>query len=426
MNINTIKSSALDEDVYVYEHQNGLKTFVMPKKGYAKKHAAFCVHFGSINNEFKTPKNTDIVKVPDGIAHFLEHKLFEQNGENAMELFSKLGAQSNAYTNFNQTVYLFSCIYNFEQNFNLLMNFVQTPYFTEDDIEKEKGIISQEINMYNDTPDWRVFFNLLGALYKEHPVKIDIGGTMESIANINKDMLYDCYNSFYVPNNMIIVVIGDVRPEEVFEQVNKNMKFQNKVCATKILKDDGSQINKPFISQKLKVSMPMFQMGFKDEVSSIVGEHRMKREIAVEILLQMIMGESSNLYNKLYQDGLINSTFNSGYTIEENYGFSIFGGESPDPVKVRESVEQSIKEYSQNGLNKQDFERILKKLKGSYIKIFNSIERTSKAFISSYFNQLSLLEYINAYNNIDFKYISNIFDQHFVIDRLALSVIESN
>ena len=194
--------------MHVHEHKSGLKTFVIPKKGYSKKYATFATHYGSINNEFSLGEGEGVIRVPDGIAHFLEHKLFEQEDGSVMDKFSKLGSNPNAYTGFAQTVYLFSCTDRFKDNFELLLTFVQNPHITEESVEKEKQIIGQEIRMYNDNPNWRVFFNLLDAFYEKNPVKIDIAGSIESISKINKNVLYTCYNTFYHPSNMMVLVVG--------------------------------------------------------------------------------------------------------------------------------------------------------------------------------------------------------------------------
>jgi predicted Zn-dependent peptidase len=194
-----LEFSRIQEKVYEYEHSSGLKAFVIPKEGYNKVYSTFATYYGSINNCFIAPGEKSETKVPDGIAHFLEHKLFEQEDGSVMDKFSKIGAQSNAYTSSTQTVYLFSCTDKFDENFKLLLKFVQNPYLTDENVEKEKGIIAQEIRMYEDNADWRVFFNLLNALYVNHPVKIDIAGTVDSISKITKDALHKCYNTFYHP-----------------------------------------------------------------------------------------------------------------------------------------------------------------------------------------------------------------------------------
>ncbi|TYQ13050.1 UNVERIFIED_CONTAM: putative Zn-dependent peptidase [Acetivibrio alkalicellulosi] len=423
MDIKTINYSKIDEVVHCYEHKSGLKAFVIPKKGYSKKYATFATHYGSINNEFTIDgENT---RVPDGIAHFLEHKLFEQKDGSVMDKFSKLGSSPNAYTSFSQTVYLFSCTDRFDENFDLLLDYVQNPYITEESVEKEKGIIGQEIRMYDDNANWKVFFNLLDAFYEKNPVKIDIAGSIESISKINKDFLYKCYNTFYHPSNMVILVVGDVDHKEVFSKVEKAINVTDKQPDIKrVFPDEPLSINKDYVEYKLAIAMPVFQMGFKDSGFTTKGIECLNREIAVKILLEMILGRSSNLYTKLYNEGLINNTFDFDYSIEENYAFSAFGGESKDPLKVKEFIVDEIKDLYNRGISKDDFERIKKSMRGRFIKQLNSVERVSHMFMSVYFKHVNLFDYIEVYDNISFEYLENVFNEHFVVDNLALSVVK--
>jgi len=421
--IKTINYDKIDETMYLYQHKSGLKAFVIPKKGYSKKYAAFGTHYGSINNEFIV--DGEKIKVPDGIAHFLEHKLFEQKDGSVMDKFSKLGSSPNAYTSFSQTVYLFSCTDKFYENFNLLLDYVQHPYITEESVEKEKSIIGQEIRMYDDNANWRVFFNLLDAFYEKNTVKIDIAGTVESISKIDREILYKCYNTFYHPSNMVIIVVGDVDPEKVFEMVEENIiKGDKDIKIERIFPDEPEAINKPYIEQKLAVSMPLFQMGFKDINFETKGINCLNREIAVKILLEIILGRSSDLYTELYNEGLINSTFDFDYSIEENYAFSSFGGESKDPLLVKEKVINRIKDLHEKGINKEDYERIKKAMRGRFIKQLNSVDRTAHMFMSVYFKEVNIFDYLDVYDKISFDYVEKVFDEHFNKERLAVSVIK--
>jgi predicted Zn-dependent peptidase len=425
MDIKTVNYSKLNEILHIYEHSSGLKAFVIPKKGYSKKYAAFATHYGSINNRFVVPGETEETYVPDGIAHFLEHKLFEQKDGSVMDKFSALGANPNAYTSFNQTVYLFSCTDKFDDNFNLLLNYVQNPYITEESVEKEKSIIGQEINMYRDDPGWRVFFNLLGAFYEKNPVRVDIAGTVESIGKINRDTLYKCYNTFYHPSNMIILAVGDVDPQKAFEMIESSIESkQSKPDIERLFPDEPLSVGKNYTEQSLAVSIPLFQMGFKDNNFASKGQDSLKREIAVKLLLEMIMGKSSGLYNSLYGEGLINSSFDFDYTIEESYAFSMFGGESTDPEKVRDRITGEINEYKKNGLIRDNFERIRKAMKGRFIKQLNSVERISHMFIPIYFKECIMFDYYDVYDKITFEYINDVFKSHFNFDFMALSVIK--
>ncbi|MCX7843577.1 MAG: insulinase family protein [Clostridia bacterium] len=425
MQINTLEYKKIDEIMYEYEHSSGLKAYVVPKKGYSKQYAAFATHYGSINNAFVSPGDSEITEVPDGIAHFLEHKLFEQEDGSVMDKFSALGSSPNAYTSFSQTVYLFASAGKFHENFKLLLDFVQNPYITSESVEREKGIIGQEIRMYEDDATWRVFFNLLRGLYEKNPVRIDIAGTVESISKIDRENLYKCYNTFYHPSNMVILVTGDVDHKKVFEQVESSIKLiQSKPEINRIFAEEPAKVNMPYTEQSMAVAVPLFQLGFKDSGAKAKGFDSLMREIAVKILLEMIVGRSSKLYNDLYSEGLINSSFDFDFTIEENYAFSMLGGESKDPHQVRDRIVEEIKRLGTNGLNKENYERIKRAINGRFIRYLNSVERISHMFIPVYFRDANLFDYFDVYDKITFEYSKEVFNDHFNPDNIALSVIK--
>lgn len=425
MNIDRIQYDKVGEVLYRYEHSSGLKAFVVPKKGYSKKHVTFATHYGSVDNRFIIPGEDAPTQVPDGIAHFLEHKLFEQKDGSVMDKFAILGSNPNAYTSFNQTVYLFSCTDRFDENFELLLEYVQNPYITQESVEKEKGIIGQEIMMYQDNPGWRVFFNLLGAYYSLHPVRIDIAGTAQSIAKIDADTLMKCYNTFYHPSNMIILVVGDVDPDSVFGMVESLIeKKEPRDAIKRIFPDEPDCINKPYVEQSLAVSSPIFQMGYRDNHVSTEGVELLMYEVAVKVLLEMLAGKSSLFYEQLYTQGLLNSSFATDFSIEKGYAFSALGGESKDPERVMDKFFQTVKHAEKHGLNEECYERLIRSMLGKYMRRFNSVESISHSFISVYFKDANMFDYLDVYDRISFKYISEIFDRHFRRDNLAMSVIK--
>jgi predicted Zn-dependent peptidase len=425
MRTETIEYKKLDEVMHIYTHNSGLKAFVIPKKGYYKKHAAFATHYGSINSEFIAPGDEKSTVVPDGVAHFLEHKLFEQEDGSVMDKFSALGSNPNAYTGFNNTVYLFSATEKFYDNFKLLVDFVQNPHITDESVEKEKGIIAQEIRMYQDNPNWRVFFNLLGAFYMDNPVRLEISGDIQSISQINRDVLYKCYNTFYHPSNMMILVVGDVEPNEIFRITEEGIKSKEKKGEIKrIFPRKETQINKEYVEQKLSVSIPLFQMGFVDMEDTGNGTAQLEHEVSVKILLEMLLGRSSELYNKLYAEGLINNTFDLDYTIEENYAFSMFGGESSNPEKVKEIFLNSINQISNKGISRTEYEMARRALMGRYIRRFNSVENISHGFISVCFKGVSLFDYFDVYDKMSFEKVEESFQRHFNPKNFAMSLIK--
>ncbi len=426
MKFETIEYNKYDEKLYKYEHSSGLKCIVVPKKGYSKKYATFSTQYGSVDNEFIIPGEKDKTRVPDGIAHFLEHKLFEQKDGSVMDKFSALGSRPNAYTSFNQTVYLFSCTDLFKENFDLLLNFVQNPYITEESVEREKGIIGQEINMYRDNPGWRVSFNLLEALYEKHPVKLDIAGSIESISKITKETLYKCYETFYHPSNMVVTVVGDVDQNQVFEQIEKNIQSTKKVSEIKrIFPDESEGLNKKYVEQKMPVSTPLFYIGFKDDSFKLQGTEILKYTVAIKLLLSMIIGKSSELYSELYDKGLINSTFETDFSLENSYAYSMLGGESINPEAVKDLLVKEIRRLQDNGLEPNVFERLQKSSKGRFLRQLNSVESISRTFLSLYFKGVTMFDYFNVYDTISFDYITDVFYKHFDIEKMALSVVKS-
>lgn len=425
MNFQTIEYKKYNEKYYRYKHSSGLNCIVVPKKGYFKKYATFATHYGSIDNEFVIPGEKEPKRVPDGIAHFLEHKLFEQKDGSVMDKFAALGSRPNAFTSFNQTVYLFSCTDLFSKNFDLLLNFVQNPYITDESVEREKKIIGQEINMYRDDPGWRVNFNLLKALYRNHPVRYDIAGTIDSISEITKETLYECYKTFYHPSNMVITVVGDVDHNEVFEQVERNIRTSSKSDdIERIFPKEGHEVNKQYTEQNMPVSTPLFYIGFKDANYEQKGLDQLRYDLAVKLLLSMIMGKSSQQYEKLYDKGIINSTFEMDFSMESSYAYSMMGGESVNPEAAREGIFNEIKRLGKEGLSSEAFDRLRNASKGRFLRQLNSVESISRTFINLYFKGVTMFDYLDVYDTMSFDYIRDVFDSHFDIKRMALSVVK--
>mgnify|MGYP000896387176 FL=1 len=424
MDFEKIEYKKAGEVLYSYEHDSGLKAFVIPRRGYLKKYAAFATNYGSIDSEFIIPGQEDVTRVPDGIAHFLEHKLFEQKDGNVMEKFSRLGSNPNAYTSFNKTVYLFSCTDRFDENFSLLLDYVQNPYITQESVENEKGIIGQEIMMYQDNPDWKVHFNLLKALYEKHPVRIDIAGTIDSISRIDRDTLYKCYNTFYHPSNMIILAVGDVDPESVFEMVEGSIPHSRpQPPVSRIYPGETAAVHSDYIEERLAVSIPMFQIGCKGSFYGEKGIELLKYETAAKLVLELLIGRSSDLYEQLYSEGLINSSFGADASVEKQYAFSVLGGESPDPVQVRERFCHVLETAKKNGLDRAACERLIRSFRGRFMRQFNSVERISHSFISVYFKGVSMFDYLDVYDKITFEYVNEVLHEHFKPESLAMSVI---
>ncbi len=421
-----VVSDKLNEEIYFKELDNGLKIFYMPKKNYLKKHAIYSANYGSNDNKFVPIGESDFSEFPEGIAHFLEHKLFEDPEENIFNKFSQLGSYVNAFTNFNQTSYLFSCTDRFYENLDLLVSFVQTPYFTEDNVNKEKGIIEQEIRMYDDSPEWKVFFNCLDGMYQNHPVKIDIAGTIESINKINKDDLYKCYNTFYNPKNMILFMIGDIDFQKAIDVVKKNQPKDIKIYEGSIKReydDEPNSINKKRVEEHLSVATPMFNIGFKDLDIGFDGDKLIYKEISTKILLEMLFGESTEFYKKMYEEGLINNSFGCQFVAHKDYGYTIMSGDSEKPEIFLNKVLDYIEEQKHVGLSKDSFNRIKKKTIGQHVMEFNSIEFIANSFVAHYFNNSCILNYLDIMESINFEDLEDRFNQHLTLDNYTLSLI---
>lgn len=356
----------------------GLPVLVNRKPGYRETHAVFGVKYGSIDSTFIPPGGKEPITVPDGIAHFLEHQLFEEERGNAFERFAKLGANSNAFTSFVSTNYLFTATDHFFDNLSILVDFVLTPYFTEKNVAEERGIIEQEIRMYEDSPEWRVYFNLLASLYVRNPVRLDIAGTVESIARITPKLLYDCYHAFYHPANMVLTVAGDVDPERVFEHVAEQLaqkKFNPGGKIERVYPEEPENINRPYIEDHLTISRPITLLGFKDRKVGLTGEELLRRELAVEVLLEALVGKSSALYEELYAENLIGDDFSAQYDGEESFAHVLLGGETTDPHRLAERLRQEIDKVRRTGVGQEQFEWARRKLFGDLLHQLNSPER---------------------------------------------------
>ena len=426
MELKYTKNSVTGEEMYCGTHSSGLGIYIIPKKGYSKTYAIFGTRYGSVDSKFVVPGEKELTEVPDGIAHYLEHKMFDQpDGSNVFDKFSKYGGNANAFTSFNMTAYLFSATANIEENLETLMDYVQSPYFTAESVQKEQGIIGQEIRMYDDNGGWQLFFGLLNCLYKNHPVKKEIAGTVESISHITADYLYKCYNTFYNLSNMSIVVVGNVdaaRIAQVIENgVKKNEPFSEEI--KKVYPEEPKEIAKNYTEQKLSVAMPLFMLGFKDTDTGYGGDRLLKKSIEINILLKMLFGKSSSLYKDLYEEGLINNSFSLEYTMQPDYGYTSIDGESSDPKAVYDAVINEVEKVRNKGLSKEDFERIKKVMWGEYIRSQNDVEDYAVTFMQYLFMGIDYFNYYDVYKTVTFEDVQKRFDEHFVKERSALSVV---
>lgn len=421
------EDSSLKECLYTAVHESGLKIAIMPKKGYSKSYAVFGTHFGSVDNLFKAPGKTETTALPDGIAHFLEHKLFEQpDGSNVFESYAKHGANANAYTSFHVTAYLFESTQDVKENLGILLDFVQKPYFTDENVEKEQGIIGQEIGMYDDDPDWQLMMGFLGGMFHEHPVRIDIAGTVETISRITKETLYDCYNTFYNLSNMCLFIIGDVAPDELGPFIDEHLMQKTKAEGEiqRFYGDEPISVYQKDVRKKLDVSVPMFMLGFKDPDVGYDGKALLKKDLELSIICELLFGKCSELYTELYEGGYILGGMDSETACEVAYGYVSLTGESRQPEKVRDIVFRGIKKAQETGLLEADVKRICRAMTGQYIKQFNNLNAVAHQHMAQVFNNISLFDFPEVMEEITLEGLNNRLRSYFDQERSVLSVIE--
>ncbi|MDR0314448.1 MAG: insulinase family protein [Oscillospiraceae bacterium] len=423
-NIVEIKNDLMGDSYFKIKHKTGLMIIVYPKPEYTSTYAVFGTKYGSIDTSFKTSEQDKFTRIPEGTAHFLEHKLFESEDLDAFARYAKTGASANAYTSFDKTCYLFSCSDNFKESLEILLDFVQHPYFTQQTVQKEQGIIGQEIKMYEDVPDWQVMFNLLKIMYHNHPVKIDIAGTVDSISQITAQVLYECYNTFYNLNNMVLAVVGKTTVEEVLQSADRLLEQSEDVTVNREIQDEPQSIVNDYIEQKLPVSMPQFNIGFKESYET--PQRSLKEQIYTGILLEIIAGDASSLYGDLFSKGLINTSFSTEYFAGYGYASVIFSGESRSPIDVKKLIEQEIEKLRKNGIDEQDFQRARKMLYGRSIMEYNDIDSMANHFVSCHFEGYELFDELDIYKNVTLSDIEERFKHQLILNKCALSVILPN
>ena len=420
-----IENLSVKEKLYIEELKNGLTIMIIPKTGIRKKYVMWATHYGSIDNKFIVPGEEEVTTVPDGVAHFLEHKMFEQaNGTNSLDTLTALGVNANAYTTTNHTAYLFEATDNFYPALDELMDYLQNPYFTDENVEKEKGIIGQEITMYDDYPDWAVYMNAMKNMYKNNPIKIDIAGTIDSISKIDKDTLYKCYNTFYNPSNMVMCFVGDFKPEDLVEEVKKRLIDKPKQSEIKRIRDEEpNEIVNNKVEDVMEVSMPLFVIGIKDKAPK-KDEDLVKKHIAIEILLNMIIGKSSKLYKELYENEILISEPFLEYEFGDSYAHVTITGQSKSPDVVLEKLKSEVQRLKNEGLDKEHFERIKNMLYGSAVKEFNSVSDIARMFISDYFKGINSFDYIEGYKLLTEEYTNQVLREVFLDEQIVLSIIK--
>ncbi|EMF0181348.1 zinc protease [Enterococcus hirae 57-03-H11] len=394
--MNKTEYDQINETLYHEVLPNGLTVYLLPKNDYHKTYGLFSTNYGSIDNEFIPYGSDKKIKVPDGIAHFLEHKLFEKEDGDVFQLFGQQGASANAFTSFTKTSYLFSTTDQVEKNLTTLLDFVQAPYFTEETVNKEKGIIGQEIQMYDDDPNWRMFFGILNNLYPEHPLHIDIAGTVESIEAITADDLYTCYRTFYQPSNMVLFVVGKLEPEKLMELIRTNQNAKDFPPAQKIKRyfpdNNGDIIAKS--SMRSAITRDKFVLGIKGlDVLPAEGKELLRYKTALNLLFQLLLGNTSQNYLKMYNDGLIDDSFGFEFSLDREFHFADFSGDTDQPEKAAEKVKEILLHFEEDQeLSEENLTLLKKKMLGQYFQTLNSLEYIANQFTQSLFGDQTLFD----------------------------------
>lgn len=420
-----IKSDRVGEECLRTVHPTGLTIYVWKKPGYTSSYAVFATQYGSIDTAFQRAGDQAPTVVPEGIAHYLEHKLFENEDCDAFAQYAKTGASANAYTSFDRTAYLFSCTDRLSENLEILLGFVQSPYFTEETVRKEQGIIGQEIRMCEDSPDRRVLFNLLRGLYKNHPVRVDIAGTVESIAQITPELLYGCYETFYNLHNMVLAVAGDVEPDQVLRVADKMLKPAPDWNLRRAPVEEPLKAVTARTEVAMPVAAPLFYLGYKVPMDSEKGLRCSTAEelVSAAVLAELLGGRASSLYARLMEAGLINPSFDVDYFDGPGYAAWIMGGESKDPEAVCRELKAEIARLAREKIPEEDFLAARNAVYGRLIAQLNSVENCGDLMASGHFYGRNPFELIDAAAGLDIQSVYVRLERDFREEASCLSIV---
>ena len=418
-----IEYPELDETLYQQTLANGLTVCVVPRKGFTKRLAYFVTDYGSIHTQYSLDGKNH--QAPAGVAHYLEHKMFDLPGNRDVSAeFAALGASTNAFTSYDMTAYYFSCTENFDACLRLLLEFVSTPYFTEESVEKERGIIDQEIGMNEDAPDSVVFENLVQAMYARHPIRVPILGTGETIRQITPEVLYRCHRAFYAPGNMLLCVVGDVDPEAV-ARIAEQQLGREALPVGKKQKDWAEPMTcpRPEITAKMEVAMPMFNLAFKCEPLG-TGDGAIREEMVADLAAEALFGESSELYLKLYEEGLIDSSFGGGFETIDGCAMLLCSGDSEDARAVREAILAQAEKLTREGLPEEDYLRMKRSALGRRIRGLDSFDATCFRICAYHFSDFDYFRFPEIYRQITAEEIIAFLARVVRRERCCLSIME--
>lgn len=418
----------LKETLYHEKMANGLQVYLLPKMGFEKTYGLFSTKFGAIDTTFIPLNKDEMIKVEDGIAHFLEHKMFDMSDGDASEKFAKLGASTNAFTSSSRTAYLFSTTSNEYACIELLLDFVQKLEITPESVEKEKGIIGQEIKMYDDDPDWQVYFGSIQNLYQQHPVAVDIAGTVETVNRTDKDMLELCYNTFYHPSNMMIFVVGNIDPDKAMATIKENQDKKNFSLANPIVLKKVNEPKEFKTKEKvLTMDVEMNKIIVSIKVNEILEnpKDKIKRELALNLLFDLLFSKSAKLYNDWLNQGIINDSFSASFTQERDYAFIQIGCDCNDYETLKEKLLDLIKDFDTIKIDQEDFNRIKKKNIGLFINMFNSPESIANLFSRYYFEGTNAFDLVDEVAKLEIDDIYDVF-KYFDLQYTSVCIVKKN
>lgn len=412
----------LDETLSTCVLENGLTVAVVPRKGFTKKLAYFVTDYGSIHTDFALEGKE--YHAPAGVAHYLEHKMFDMpGGRDVSAEFAALGAMTNAFTSYDMTAYYFSCTDHFDDCLRLLLEFVSTPYFTEESVEKERGIIDQEIGMNEDAPDSVVFENLMQSMYRSHPIRVPILGTSETIRQITAEVLHSCHRAFYTPGNMLLCVIGDVDPEGVADIARQVLGTEKKEVGVKLRPwQEGMTCPNPRRTAAMEVAMPMFNLAFKCEPLA-GGDDAIRTEMVADLAAEALFGESSELYLRLYEEGLIDSSFGGGFETVDGCALLMCSGDSDDAEAVRDAILTQAEKLAAEGIPVENFLRMKRSALGRRIRDLDSFDATCFRICAYHFSDFDYFRFPEVYRSIEAAEIRDFLGRVVRPERCSLSVI---
>lgn len=399
---------------------NGLRVCYLPKEGFGKTFAILATNFGSVDASF-TFEGTRY-DTPAGVAHFLEHKMFEDEDGNALQKFARTGASPNAFTSHTMTAYHFSCTERFEENLEILLKFVFTPYFTEENVAKERGIIGQEIGMMDDTPGWQLFCGVLKGLYRNHPVRVPIAGSVESIARITPEVLYTCHRAFYSPKNMVLIVCGTADFDEVCRMAAQYSPADAPEIGQRHYGERRQAVSELTVTRRMLVSRPQFMLGFKD-MPLEAGESRLRRSLLGELAVRILCGDTAPLYAELYEKRLIGRDFDTDYTLIPEGAMALLGGEGRDPEAVRAAIEGEVARLAREGVERPLFDRMKKALYGLRLRVLDVPEAYARQEAAALFAGEHYADFAALFDTIAPEDVQAVFARWAQRDRSSLSVV---